>query len=136
MELELKHLAPYLPYGLKLRRTTKYKEQEGTPYQNDTIEMSINLVDVVVKNNSMNWDVKPILRPLSEVGGDYAHYITIQTCFESVHPQSLNYVLFINTEDKTYLSDILEATDHLFRNHFDVFGLIEKGLAIDINTIK
>ena len=23
----------------------------------------------------------------------------------------------------------------LFENHFDVFGLIEKGLAIDINTI-
>ena len=24
----------------------------------------------------------------------------------------------------------------LLKNHFDVFGLIEKGLAIDINTIK
>ena len=24
----------------------------------------------------------------------------------------------------------------LFENHFDVFGLIEKGLAIDINTLK
>lgn len=26
--------------------------------------------------------------------------------------------------------------EKLFENHFDVFGLIEKGLAIDLNTIK
>jgi len=26
--------------------------------------------------------------------------------------------------------------DYLFKNHFDVFGLIDKGLAIDINTLN
>jgi len=89
-------------------------------------------------NYQYNFETRliPILRPLSEVGTDYAHYITIHTVFEAVHPQAINDILYINTEDKTYLSDILAATEYLFKNHFDVFGLIPEGLAIDINTLK
>ena len=30
----------------------------------------------------------------------------------------------------------LNELNYLFENHFDVYGLIEKGLAIDINTLK
>jgi len=31
---------------------------------------------------------------------------------------------------------LIEAYSLLFKWHFDVFGLIKKGLAVDINTLK
>jgi len=51
------------------------------------------------------------------------------------------YIDFDNTEglmvkriNETYTR--LNELDYLFENHFDVFGLIEKGLAININTLS
>jgi hypothetical protein len=54
---------------------------------------------------------KLVLRPLSEVESD-----------EEVTPEELQKCCYSYVE-------------HLLSNHFDVFGMIPKGLAIDINTI-
>jgi hypothetical protein len=60
----------------------------------------------------------------------------LTTDFETAYVTNRNDIAFINTSDKTYLSDIKTVVKFLFENKFDVFGLIEKGLAIDINYIE
>jgi hypothetical protein len=108
-KLELKHLAPYLPYKLKYKSLF-----------NGSIN---NLYDLSTDINDNYWGVKikPILRPLSDLELDeFKNKIF-----------NIEYIIDKETDaDLGYYEWCF-----LFENHFDVFGLIEKGLAININTI-
>jgi len=117
-KLELKYLAPYLPYGLMNQRSFH------TPQKIDGIVGNkVYFGDTVLFMNQ----IEPILRPLSDLT-------------KEIDPRSRNYFSYSTeglmfkgkNECYTRLSDI----EFLFENHFDVFGLIEKGLAIDINTLN
>ena len=127
MKLELKHLAPYLPYNVESR------DHSNTIYRlNLTIENYGRFIG--------NYADKMILRPLSDLKDE----------------------LFIELNDKFFIGTIIindeysithfmyELNNGIFRmqfwkgvqiynwllsKHFDIFGLIEKGLAIDINTL-
>ena len=137
MKLELKHLAPYLPYGLKM----KYKGGDAIE------EMEAHHLAINYEYNFKD-RFEIILRPLSDLtkkidlnkNGD-------EFCFMSVYFQVDG-----DEEDKyniygtipEYWKHALKVggrywdywqTEILFEYHFDVFGLIEKGLAIDINTL-
>ena len=126
MKLELKHLAGYLPYSLNMQYVSAY---------NDSLkirELEINNVNYSLLNQN-----KPILRPLSELTKENVVDMIECSDFESVYFNSNpSDLIFINTEDKIYLSDILKNTEFLLKNHFDIYGLIDAGLAIDINTIN
>jgi hypothetical protein len=135
MKLELKHLAPYLPYALKahssiteIYSSTNIWTLEGIVRENVYLSELTYPTDIFA--------IKPIFRPMSDfdkIENDFE----LSTDFEnSYFTGSLAEVAFINTSDRTYLSDMLTVSSFLFENHFDVFGLIESGLAIDINTIK
>jgi len=138
MELELKHLAPYLPYKLKIY----------TP--NSTW---IGISSVLNYANKPTVEIYPILRPLSDLTKE------IEVNGERFVPESLmsdmgHSVLFKNGKFRCDLDeDILaefpvlgkpyniewlpyKMVDKLFEWHFDVFGLIEQGLAIDVNTLS
>ena len=118
MKLELKHLAPYLPYNLKIK--TNYGWDTVTTLNeyevNGDHEHSYSYED----HPNEVLEFKPILRPLADLENDeYKNRIF----------------------NREYIIDKKTDTDlgyyewcYLFENHFDVFGLIEKGLAIDINT--
>lgn len=136
MELELKHLAHYLPYELQIFNkksndieTLKALNESGTLYTGSFFN---------------NWDhiynFKSILRPLSdltkeiEVKGEkfipvyFFNNINSDIDFE-LQIRGLSYdIKFLNS---TYYGIV----EKLFEWHFDVFGLIEKDLAIDINTL-
>ena len=131
--LELKHLAPYLPYGLKLIGHT----------HGEIVEMSeVNENNVNIKNRGFQYgwwadifDVSPILRPLSDLTKEFE--------YKGKKIQVLNELGFANSVDvKESLLFVIgklhipySEFTKLCEWHFDVFGLIEKGLAIDINTI-
>ena len=129
MELELKYLAPYLPYGLKLKLRDKIIEMQGL------ISVSERIISYDIDKKLCECEIsliKPILRPLSDL---------LKNEFENVYKNQIDY------ESIEHLSELdcesfltcnfsYEFWQSLFKNHFDVFGLIEKGLAIDINTIK
>ena len=111
MKLELKHLAPYLPYRLKIQ------------YKFDGFEICISPMVASMTSNSFakeipintvlsdNKSFKPILRPLSDLNDE-----------ENNTPEYLQGCCY------SYVT-------YLISQHYDVFGLIEKGLAIDINTL-
>jgi hypothetical protein len=125
MKLELKHLAPYLPYGLKL-----LVESDGF-LQNDEIfilnAITQNGVNVSTKSFPFNTDYcfeefKPILRPLTDLTkviewDDGKYMMTDWDDFD--------------LEETSY-----DTVQDYLAKHFDIFGLIPQGLAIDINTLK
>jgi hypothetical protein len=145
MELELKHLAPYLPYELKI-----YMEDlryHGKPFYWE-LGKTTNIKDVLENKN------KPILRPLSDLTKEIYHNAEKFVPIDRIKKRMLKDIKYI---DKDSVQSIhfskgnvciisinyevvgecpLEFYNSLVGWHFDVFGLIEAGLAIDLNTIN
>jgi len=163
MKLTIEHLAPYLPYGLKV-----IVEYYG-------IETMIGLNKGCIITDVDDCDfigIKPILRNLSdltkkiEVNGEkfvpINHLLDIHSkCNWSASDYLVisngvgewwtsikgGYSIFGYNEKNGFyqvtqngvfniVKNQIKLYQKLFSWHFDVFNLIENGLAIDINTIK
>lgn len=133
-KLELKHIAPYLPYGL-------IYIYEGKKYK---CSSTIGLKFIGYDDNQDSWhyidDCKPILRPLSdltkEIEANGEKFIP-RVKMGLIHDVSGNNILNYRTGDRiNILSLPCYQIEYLFELHFDVFGLIEQDLAIDINTLE
>ncbi len=134
-KLTLEHLAIYLPYGVKMQ----VMREDGN---NDIITLNASKVILVLDEYYCSTE-KLILRPLSDltkeiehngerfvpknqidqytqVGGDGKLYLLVDGAHWSCNPLSWDY------------STVLKLVSW----HFDVLGLIDKGLAIDLNTLK
>lgn len=130
MKLELKHLAPYQEHKVKLTDHLLNKYNISYLSTKRIAFIDINGFGEVQK---LRWEyaggkIKPILRPLSEIEEN--------EIFISVN-QSYRYPDFGHFE-RSVLSGHADYNliMELISDHYDVFGLIEKGLAIDINTIE
>lgn len=135
MKLELKYLAPYLPYGLKVRYKGQAKQLLGIK---DHSPWSSQIMVCVNKGEwTYDYEVKPILRPLSDLQNQDLDYYTQ---FElRINEYDAKYLIDAIVEKTFYAKDVsfsLMMYDALFEMHFDVFGLIKSGLAIDINEIN
>mgnify|MGYP003635406600 CR=1 FL=1 len=135
MKLELKHLAPYLPYKLNCMAQGEDKQSFEFQGVSDVTWIDLHEIGRTVCDQYDIEDVFPILRPLSDLtkselielrfdeGNDTllwaANNIEAYDCFIQFYETDLTY-------------SVLEWA---YKKHLDVFGLIEKGLAIDINTI-
>lgn len=145
MKLELKHLAPYLPYGLKMEIQDFYNgKKEIARFTGSHIGFSWD------ENTFIN--CKPILRPLSDLNNEIEHNGERFIPLIEINTQSNEFGLTYYVDDLSdglylmvkqdknihinYLVIPMEVMNLLFEWHFDVFGLIEQGLAIDINTLK
>lgn len=179
--LTLEHIAPYLPYGLKVL------------INNKTVELFKACATSIETRPSVHGftycsfdDFKPILRPLSDLTKEIEHKgvsfipLLLLAKIENYENNYLDddengvpiigkdvsdfdmgsmtyahtYRFRFDEELKLFVVDLLdedgsmisEAMNIATRNfdlikklyewHFDVFGLIEKGLAIDINSIE
>jgi hypothetical protein len=146
MKLELKHITPYLPYGLKFVFTKEYyypypaMQKEGFTFTFDLIEspkvIYVNniykkWIDMILEQDYF----KPILKPLSDLR-DNKDFIRK---FGGDNPNNLR---MCNLDIDDLINNGLEFETYygyyewLIENHFDVFGLIEKNLAIDVNTLS
>lgn len=130
--LTIKELAPYLPYGLELYNRQSFTRKMHALESGDKF---VNIEDVDCLN------FKPILRPLSdltkeiEVNGEKfvpIEYIKINfECFNFDYDDT--FILGEDSVNYKYLPFMIIFK--LLKWHFDIFGLIEKGLAIDKNTL-
>ena len=159
MKLELKHLAPYLPYGLKISYFDmgEYTKHELT-IEIDTITSKYIGMNSILKNEFFGI-CQPILRPLSDLtkeievdGKKFVPLRKINAIIESEKIEDISvtvvaisdelhfeYLVTVYGRNKLAIrSDYLTINQYmrLFEWHFDVFGLIKEGLAIDINTLK
>jgi len=163
MKLELKHLAPYLPYQLACKILNhkcdyvgiEYSEINGFYFVGDSLH-------ITYKGGSTGKDIslfKPILRRLSDlnqselqqiVGYIFRRTQMIRPKMESVKYDKgfitfydldtmRNYVAVKPSTDSDTIvlnmSNSWEDYQIFFKLHVDMFNLIEKGLAIDINAL-
>mgnify|MGYP003426619548 FL=1 len=132
-QLTLKHLAPYLPYGLKC------KWNQSNPF----ILVGLQKGNESVNNDLWTWkdgsryltgylyECKPILRPLSDYTDITSKAMSDLNCDLTNQMDIQEFAL-----KKMSLSSLLYSSfEVLTRNHVDIFGLIPEGLAIDINTL-
>jgi hypothetical protein len=132
MKLELKHLAPYLPHDIEVLDALNQKVKIiGLKNETYFIENGNTYAYGDIQ------DCKPILRPLSEltkeieVNGE--KFVPILYLIE-VHGNSLDYSYLLST--KNVIEYSYAIVEKLLEWHFDIFGLIENNLAIDINTLN
>lgn len=142
-KLTIKHLAPYLPYKLKMI----YAKKEGYPEGERIRELSLNNYKYLVTK----YKRKPILRPLSDLVKEIEHngeklvlaeWIdkNIRNNVDIYKPLNTNYPIELSIETENYSQEIdlydgYTIIQKLFEYHFDVFGLIENNLAININDL-
>jgi hypothetical protein len=139
MKLELKHLAPYLPYGLKIEINNYKQDYVGLRMAKITGYYFMNFEPYFTYEGGATGksfkSFKPILRPLSDLAKEIeingASFIPITTyVYYNIEMDS---IIGLN---KTQINTPYGLMKYLFEWHFDVFGLIENNLAIDINTLN
>lgn len=150
-KLELKHIAPYLPYGLKV-------EIERLRYPKGKRIEELTTYNISYFGNDKVWKFKPILRPMSDLEKIYYLDVFVKSALPNskdfnsglskietkicqktwgvkipsrYSDEYIKLRVFKRVCDETKLSHY----NFFIRHNFDVFGLIEKGLAIDINTL-
>jgi len=152
MELELKHITPYLPYELKV-------DYNGKVWYTDSVILynRVVLLNEDASTSASICEVKPILRPLSSMTKEEAYKFGVLLMGEadmedknigvgemvlmgSIYPS----IMYQDKENEDYsvmirfgstgISGVYlipyDAYEWLFKHHFDVFGLISKELAI------
>ena len=123
MKLELKHIAPYFPFKMKYKNT-----KNDNIYTMRSLSSEINMVDFGWGDAMELQEVIPIFKPMSELTENEAkdgHYMSGFS----------NYGALQILTNNPLLGHYFMVT-YLLENHYDIFGLIEKGLAIDINNLK
>ena len=137
--IELKHLAPYLPYNLKFRQRVR-KPTSPVAYYYENRLMTVSHIEWLLTSEIQ----KPILRPLSDLTEKVLKDIKkmMLVDFEYIDKDGIQSIHFPtgNISITSIHYEIVEECplgfyNYLLKHHFDVFGLIEKGLAIDKNTL-
>ena len=127
MKLELKHLASYLPYGLNIKDVKHGSVFEALHFitiQHQDFSLFKGNFDQLINDKYL----KPILFPLSSLTKDEMKNIT-KSDFNRYSEDYLDTIL--NTMKREINSKKLPyyLMEKLFERKFDVFGLIDAGLA-------
>ena len=134
MKLEIKHLAPYLPYRLKMR-CIEDKTNHILTIAHQTYDLSTVGLYPILKGDFYK-KFKPILRPLSDLTKDnvaeFYQLDSIDLELIDIDEWTEELIHMINAGDKFQLRQF----NLLFSWHFDIFNLIPQGLAISINDIN
>ena len=131
MNLEFKHLSNYFPYELRI--LDRYGDLRILKYT--------DLKNVSDEGNV--YGIKPILRPLSDLDKPIYRDVNLTVvpsrAFDLVQDEDGDWC------DEFYADQcespkakvmVTQMNFWLFEYHFDVFGLIEKGLAISIHDVS
>jgi len=131
-KLELKHLTPYLPYGLKAVST---QDIQGVLYKEINLTERFFSMPTAILTN-----FKIILRPFSDLTKEitvnnedfvpYEHSTFVEAIIANEYLKYLCEAKADLSEDRWIPYSVVQL---LFEWHFDVFGLIDQDLAIDIN---
>lgn len=172
-KLELRHLAGYLPYGLKALcvRTNEIRTVTLLHFTYDLKTVGHNHL---IYEGLLLEKHKPILRPLSdltkEIEVNWEKFVPMELLLdiETKHNWSnsdylecqsgqnewwvklkdknpsyifgynsiMGFYLLNQFSEKQFVRNQLELFEKLYEWHFDIHGLIENNLAIDINTLE
>lgn len=142
-KLTLKELSGYFPYGLKgISSEENLGAETVNGYslygKNNQVCLTTNIDDIDIEV------FKPVLRPLSDLTKEITHngetFVPDVRYLEvfGLNNDYLSEFLFVKTSHRVeYLTKLPHyAVDWLTSLHFDVHGLIERGLAINVNELE
>ena len=146
MSIKPEYLIPYLPYSLKVIMEGKKTNVAWMSTKN----IAVIIPDGIGEYKKIAWkyahhNIKPILRPLSDLSkeiNDTGLTIVFGAVSGGFHSAEPDYkprlqASCLNIEQNIKTNNVSWGLmKQLLRLHFDVFGLIEKDLAVDINTLK
>lgn len=130
IEITIEQLAPYLPYGLNFYRPYLIYSGGENP-QPDHEEWGEDEVTIENFKHVLDSGMPLLLHPLSDLTIDYL----VDGVEDVTNYLSKNDINKIVSEKMPLYYIPYGQFLRLVSWHFDVFGLIEKGLAIDINTL-
>lgn len=126
MELELKHLCAYVPYNIKIVELNSIDD----PYGGGNIIGFLthrNLDDIFVKKDRF----VPLLLPMRELFN--SEYKKSGKNYNWVMGEQIGHIfennMSISPENVLFFKEIISITEWLLANHFDIYNLIENGLA-------
>ena len=148
MKLELKHLAPYLPYNLQC-----LLDQSDFPKSLYMKTFNLRIIEplVGIKNSKFltggnrvdvdDWNFKPILRPVSNFGDSddtrkVHEFIGLRKWCEAYDVYFEAWFNDLSNTDKLVLQAPYEIFNYFLSNHYDVFGLIKKCLAVSVHDVE
>lgn len=169
MNIQIEHLAPYLPYGLRgvlcHDRVDEFQDHDWVQNKVDFRAGAIWLLIGHVEGEErsiplgegymegflwgkgatyVNFDmgIKPILRPLSDLSKEIEHngarFVTIDKLCRLFALNKERLTAWLSGEGVLLVEK--SASDRINRKllewHFDIFGLINAGLAVDVNTLN
>ena len=153
MKLEQKHIKGYLGTGLKcycsgMHTADTEFDDKPKPKIFEIVGMNNVFVEIFEEGRTVTEemyfeDVFPILRPLSDLTKE------IEVNGEKFVPyKKLGWILYRNEcgigselsfgdahSGTVNVLDYLDDLEKIYEWHFDIYGLIEQNLAIDINTL-
>lgn len=107
-------LCSRLPYGVKVEAETWLEDEGEFAYVPDKV-YSINSDGYIVHGYDEVYECKPYLFPMSSMTEEQI--------------KELHSLMIHDTYGILYHT--IESFDYLYKNHIDIRGLIEKGIAID-----
>lgn len=145
--LTIEHLAPYLPHGLvwAVKTGKGYSRKTTTSIHLDSL---LNGTHVTFEGEDYSKDInktgyKPLLRPLSDLNKykDIHEKLEEMSVIEWLEETYETHDLHIEAkrlmEDKKWLNHLSHLLFiELTSMRFDIYGLIEKSLAVDVNTLE
>lgn len=155
-KLKLEHIVGYLPYGLKVQCDCTYLGKEDYIIQElNSINIQHKRVEVIDWcEDGKNIDreeyklsrIKPILKPMEmfneEERQKYELWVNItyprSIGTYSKEELSINIVMDNNFPDRRshLAASGIFLLQYLYQNHYDIHGLIEQGLAVDVRTMR
>lgn len=135
MKLELKHIAPYLSFGLKCQIADEFDKITNEANVFEIIGASTHSIQCDCGKTTTNQfhyeDVLPILAPMSDLSKkDIRDYIVCNDVIDLSNNRHGFLSIQEDLKEFTFI-ELFRNLDFFYRNHFDVFGLIDKKLAID-----
>lgn len=144
MKLEIKHLASYLPYSLKVMMEGKKCNVAWM----STKHIAVIRPNILGEIKKIKWEyahlnIRPILKHIEtltieekiDVWGSSKTYVG-KSVIDSKDGFYDNWILPLKyIKDHGYDDVNYRTINRLLSKKIDMFGLIEKGLAIDINTL-
>ena len=150
MNLEIQHLAPYLPYKLGFVLESETNSKEPNIQELKTIDPGLKMVNCWMDGKHLT-EIKPLLYPFSSlstrinINGKNINPIkelnALVYQFEDAEPvillirgfNGVTFEWYVGADSSKRQGVPFVFYQKLFEWHFDVFDLIKKGLAIDIS---
>ena len=136
--LQAVFLAPYLPFKLKcqIKNGKQIKIDVLQAIYNNEVKAECTFFNIVEVQQGFEF-VKPILKPLGDLTKDEK---TCDEINEFLEPNGLeinNFLLLKNSLNAVVISweEMQNVLNILYREHYDVFGLINKRLAVSVHDV-